>query len=52
MPVREVSFACLLLVAAGLVTAGVHRANSTAGLVVAGVLLGLWGWLVLGEDGK
>lgn len=49
MGARAWIFAALLLVSSGLVVAGVAAWSEPAGLVVGGVLLAVWGWLVLGD---
>lgn len=49
MSAREGMFAALLLVASGLVVAGVAGWSWPAALVVAGVLLAAWAWLMLAE---
>jgi len=49
--VRELIFAVLLLVAGGLVVAGLAAVHHAAGLVAAGVLLAAWSWLILGDVG-
>lgn len=46
---RERIMAGLLAVAAALVVVGVAGWSTQAGCVVAGLLLALWAWLVLGE---
>lgn len=46
---REQTLAVLLLVAAALVVAGVASFSGEAGLIAAGVLFGVWSWLVFGE---
>lgn len=52
MSVREALFALLLLAAAGLVTVGAAVVHESAGLIVGGVLLAAWSWLILAEDGE
>lgn len=49
---REWIFALLTLVAGGLVIAGVAGWSGSVALVVAGVLLAGWSWLLLSEPGK
>jgi hypothetical protein len=46
---KEQTLAVLLLVAAGLIVAGTARFSTGAALIIAGVLLALWSWLVFGE---
>lgn len=46
---REQILAVLLLMAAALVVAGVASFSGRAGLIAAGVLWGLWSWLVFGD---
>lgn len=46
---KEQTLAVLLLVAAGLIVAGVASFSTGAGLIAAGVLWGIWSWLVFGE---
>jgi hypothetical protein len=46
---RERIMAFLLAVAAGLITIGAFRCADFAGFIVAGILLGVWSWLVFGE---
>lgn len=46
---RERIFAVLLAVAGGLIVAGVALWSDVFALVAAGVLLGAWAWLILGE---
>lgn len=50
MSERETTFAALLAVAGLSITAGAAWFSIGAGLVTAGVLLGLWSWLVLADD--
>jgi hypothetical protein len=47
--VQEQTLAVLLLVAAGLITAGAARFSTGAAFIIAGVLLALWSWLIFGE---
>lgn len=49
MTLRERAFALALLVSGALVTTGVCLVSVSAGLVVAGLVVGLWAWLVLSE---
>lgn len=49
MGVRAMVFAAVLLVAAGLIVAGVALVHPAAALITAGMLLAPWAWLVLGE---
>lgn len=49
MTAREWLLALLLAIAAALVTAGVADVSSEAGMVIGGILLAAWAWLVLGE---
>lgn len=51
MTVRVVVFAVLLAAAGGLVVAGAWRLDESFGLVVAGVLLAGWSWLILSDTG-
>lgn len=46
---RLVALAVVLFVSAALIAVGVALTSLSAGLVVAGVLLAGWSWLVLGE---
>jgi hypothetical protein len=46
---REVIFAAVLLVACGLVVAGVAVLSTSGAFIVAGVVLAGWSWLVLSE---
>jgi hypothetical protein len=46
---REQILAGLLAIAAVLVATGVARFSSGGALIAAGILLGLWSWLVFGE---
>lgn len=48
---KEQTLAVLLLVAAGLIVAGVATFSTGAGLIACGVLWGLWSWLFFGEVG-
>lgn len=52
MAAREVLFATLLLVAGALVVSGAAVVHPAAGLVVGGLLLAGWSWLILGEVGS
>lgn len=52
MGAREWTFASLLLVAGGLIVAGVAGWSGSLALVVAGVLLGLWSWGILADVGR
>lgn len=47
--VRELVFAVVLLIAAGLVTTGAYIAATSAGFIVGGLLLAGWCWLILAE---
>lgn len=49
MAARALIFALVLLVAGGLIVAGVALLAPPVALIVAGVLLGPWAWLVLGD---
>lgn len=49
MAARELLFAVLLLIAAGLVTVGAWRLDQSVGLIVGGILLAGWSWLLLGD---
>lgn len=49
MKLRERAFAGALLIAGGLVTAGVALVSAPGAYVVAGIGVGLWSWLVLSE---
>lgn len=49
MPVRAVLLAAVLLAAGCLVVAGFAGFSGEAAMIVAGVLLATWGWLILGE---
>jgi hypothetical protein len=50
---REAVFAALLIVAAGLIVAGVALVAVPVALVIAGLLLAGWAWLVLsGPDAE
>ena len=46
---RAVAFALALLISIGLVVCGVALISVPHALIVAGVLLALWAWSVLGE---
>lgn len=46
---REQLLAVLLAMAAALITAGIATFSTGAGLIVGGVLWGLWSWLIFGE---
>lgn len=46
---REQTLAVLLLVAAALIIAGVAKFSAGAAFIAAGLLLGLWSWLILAE---
>lgn len=46
---REQTLAVLLFAAAALIVVGVSKFSAGAALIVAGLLLGLWSWLVFGE---
>lgn len=48
-PVRQILFAVALAVAGILVAFGAAVAHPAAGLIVAGVMVAGWSWLVLGE---
>lgn len=52
MSLRDLTLAGALLLAGGLVVVGVSRINDAAGLITGGVLLALWSWLVLADDGS
>ena len=52
MPVRARLLAFLLVVAAGLVVAGVALVSDAAALITAGVLLAGLAWLLLAEVGE
>lgn len=53
MPMREFLFAVLTAVAAALISVGAFLERPSVGLVVAGVLLAVWSWMVLaGEPDK
>lgn len=47
MPIREILFAVLTAVAAALISVGAYLERPSVGLVVAGVLLAVWSWMVL-----
>lgn len=49
MTFRERAFALALLIAAALITTGAALVSAPLALVVAGILTGVWTWLVLGE---
>lgn len=49
---REVLFGASLLVAAGLIVAGVAGWSGELSLIVGGVLLAGWSWLVLSAAGS
>jgi hypothetical protein len=49
MTFRESLFAALTAIACSLVVAGVGSVHRPSGLIVGGVLLGGWAWLVLAE---
>jgi hypothetical protein len=46
---REQIMAGLLALAAVLIVIGVAKFSTGAALITAGVLLGLWSWLIFGE---
>lgn len=46
---REQILAVLLLLAAALIVAGVASFSPRSSLITAGLLGGLWSWLVLGD---
>lgn len=46
---RELIFAAALAVAGSLITTGVALLVPAVAWIVAGVLLALWSWLVLGD---
>ena len=48
---RDVLFACVLAIAAIMISAGVAYYTAGAGLAVGGVLLAGLAWLILGEAG-
>lgn len=49
MSVREAMFAAMLAAASVLVVAGVAGWSGPAALIVAGLLLAGWSWLMLGD---
>ena len=51
MTASEWTFAALLAMSAGLVTAGCALAWVPLGFIVGGVLLAVWAWFVLAESG-
>lgn len=51
MSLREWILAGFLAAAAALVVAGVASFSAGAAQIVAGVLVALWAWLVLADDG-
>ena len=46
---RARTFAAVLLISGGLITTGVGQWSAPAALIVAGIVLAVWGWLVLSE---
>ncbi len=50
MSVREMAFACILAVAFTGISAGAALTFAPAGLIVGGVLLAVFGWILLGGD--
>lgn len=49
MGARALIFAIVLLAAGALIVAGVAMLAPPVALIVAGLLLGPWAWLVLGD---
>jgi hypothetical protein len=49
LPIREVLFACALAWAGVLIAAGVSQMHRPSGLIVAGLLLAVWSWVLLAE---
>lgn len=49
--VREVLLAALMAVAYAIVAAGVGLMHRPAGVIVAGLMLGVWAWQTFSEDG-
>lgn len=49
MGIRERAFALVLLISGTLITIGVGLVSVPAAMVVAGVALAVWAWLVLSD---
>lgn len=49
MSFRGTMFAAVLIIAAALISAGVATIYPAAGIICAGILLAVWGWLVFRE---